>query len=155
MDIYTIALVGFGLVFSGLYWKPANIFGRGIAITLATFHILHVASSQFEIANLNPAYIIIYAVGIGLSLVYAISQKHLTSNQKIAIGGFGASILATMYLSHFNDISKFTLVVYIPLLFFGYIFYNKEEYEKELAFLNLMFIQSLMSLLILLNTSYN
>ncbi len=50
------------------------------------------------------------------------------------------------------DLLDFKMLLFFPLAVFAYIFYNKEEYENEMSFLNLMFVNLLMTINRLLNS---
>ena len=158
MDIYSIALVIFGFVFSGIYWNYSNILGKTITITIGLFHLMQLAYSEFDIKDsipyFNIIYIITYIIGNLLVIYYALSKKSLLTTKKIAIVLFSSTILLTVCFSLIESLEEFKIIAYLPLIVFGYIFYKKEEFEGELSFLNLIFVQSLMSLLILLNSSY-
>ncbi len=155
MDMYTLALVGFGLVFSGLYWKEANVAGKTITVILILFHLMQLGHLELNISYLYPSFVYVYAVGNLGALIYAWTQKHLDIIQKLVISAFSVSISVAIVFNELNLISDYQIITYIPLVIFGYIFYRKEDFEKELSFLNLSFIQSLMGLIIILNSSYN
>jgi hypothetical protein len=147
MGNYTTILIAFGLMFSLYYIKGTNAFAKVITAMFAVFYI----SYYFELAVLNPQYI--YFLGLALVIVYAIIDKKLVLLQRLAIGGFSFLILSYNSLDLFGlNVGDFKLVVFFPLAFFAYIFYNKEEYEGELSFLNLMFIELLMTINIMLNS---
>lgn len=155
MDTYTLALVGFGLVFSGLYWKEANITGKVITVILILFHFMQLGQLELNMSYLYPSFVYVYALGNLGALIYAWTQRHLDIIQKLVISTFSVSIFTAIIFNELNLISDYQIITYIPLVIFGYVFYRKEDFEKELSFLNLSFIQSLMGLIIILNSSYN
>ena len=94
----------------------------------------------------------IYSLGLVATCIYSFVQPKLNLLRKVILIGFSLSILTYNLLGFIGiDVTQYKAIPFISLALFGYIFYEKEEYESELAFLNLMFIESLMSLSIILN----
>lgn len=150
MGDYTTALIVFGLMFSVFYIKETNVFGKVITAIMAAFYVVFYVTTNHTSVGIEPAYI--YVTGLVLVIVYAVVQKDLQLIQKIVMSVF--SILILVYISavlNGIDISDYKVFVFFPLAAFAYIFYNKEDYEGELSFLNLMFIEVLMTISILLN----
>jgi hypothetical protein len=147
MGNYTTILIAFGVMFSLYYIKETNLFGK---IITGVFTLLY-ASYYFKLTAINPQYI--YITGLILVVVYSILDKKLQLIQRIAIGGFALLIIGYSTISIIGlDVADFKTLVFFPLAVFAYIFYNKEEYESELSFLNLMFIELLMTVNIMLNS---
>ena len=147
MGNYTTILIAFGLMFSLYYIKTTNTFGKVIT---GVFTVLY-ATYYFKLEGLDPRFI--YLLGLTLVLAYVITQKHLETLQRLAIGGFSFLIIAYTGISLVGlNVADFKILVFFPLAVFAYIFYNKEDYEKEMSFLNLMFIELLMTVNIMLNS---
>jgi hypothetical protein len=147
MGNYTTILIAFGLMFSLYYINTTNLFGK---LLTGIFAVLY-ATYYFKFDGLDSR--VIYLIGLGGVIVYAITQKHLASLQKFAIGGFSLLIIAYTSISLVGlNVVDFKMLIFFPLAVFAYIFYNKEDYEAEMSFLNLMFIELLMTLNILLNS---
>jgi hypothetical protein len=147
MGNYTTILIAFGIMFSLYYIKETNLFGK---IITGVFVLLY-ASYYFKFTIIDPRYI--YISGLSLVVVYALIQKHLELVQRIVIAVFSVLIIGYSTISLVGlNVADFKLVVFFPLAVFAYIFYNKEEYGSELSFLNLMFIELLMTVNIMLNS---
>ena len=147
MGNYTTILIAFGLMFSLYYIKTTNTFGKVIT---GVFTVLY-ATYYFKLEGLDPRFI--YLLGLTLVLAYVITQKHLETLQKLSIGFFSFLIAGYTGISLVGlNVADFKILVFFPLAVFAYIFYNKEDYEKEMSFLNLMFIELLMTVNIMLNS---
>ena len=147
MGNYTTVLIAFGLMFSLYYIQSTNLFGKIITGVFAALY----ASYYFKFTEVDPRFI--YLIGLIGVLVYALTQRHLEKLQKFAIGGFSLLIICYNIFSLSGlDVSDYKMIVFFPLAVFAYIFYNKEDYEGEMSFLNLMFIELLMTINIMLNS---
>tara|TARA_B100000809_G_scaffold195773_1_gene195200 strand:+ start:92 stop:535 length:444 start_codon:yes stop_codon:yes gene_type:complete len=147
MGNYTTILIAFGLMFSLYYIQATNLFGK---IITGVFALLY-ATYYFKFIGVDPRFI--YLLGLVAVIVYAGTQKHLEKIQRFAIGGFSLLIIGYIALSLIGlNLADYKIVVFFPLAVFAYIYYNKEDYEREMSFLNLMFIELLMTINIMLNS---
>ena len=147
MGNYTLILLAFGIMFSLYYIKESNTFGKIITAIFAVFYGL----TYFKFSAFNLQYL--YLVGLVLAVTYAFSQKQLATSKTYAIAGFSVLLIAYSCMEIVGvDLLDFKMLLFFPLAVFAYIFYNKEEYENEMSFLNLMFVNLLMTINRLLNS---
>ena len=112
MGNYTTVLIAFGLMFSLYYIQATNLFGKIITGVFAALY----ASYYFKFTGVDP--IFIYLIGLIGVLVYAVTQRHLEKNQKLAIGGFSLLIICYNIFSLAGlDVSNYKMIVFFPFNF--------------------------------------
>ena len=151
MGTYTITLIIFGTIFSITYIKYSNTFGKIITGAFLLVYTL-ILLQDLDISIPIPVFFI-HVTALLLCFTYSLVNKSLPILQKTSILAFCSTVLTYNSVAFIGeDPTPFKPLLFISIAIFGYIYYEKQKFIKELSFLNLIFVECIMSLSILLNS---